>query len=126
MKPKIYLAHSSKYDFQSEFYQPIKQSPLMDDFVFLLDTPDFLPNTKKLIKSYDTVVAKIGYSTTGGGIEIGWADAFNVPLILIHNKNFHPAPYYSDMSENIISYDSPEDMVGKLQKILKRLFRVQL
>jgi len=68
-KPKIYLAHSSKYDFQSELYQPIKQSSLMNDydFVFLLDTPNFLPNTKELIKSYDAVVAEIGYPTTGGG-----------------------------------------------------------
>lgn len=122
-KPKIYLAHSSKYDFQSELYQPIKQSALMDDydFVFLLDTPDFLPNTKELIKSYDAVVAEIGYPTTGAGIEIGWADAFGIPLIFIHKDDFKPAAYYYDMGENIISYVSSGDMIEKLQQVLKHL-----
>ena len=92
------------------------------DFTFLLDQSNYLPNTKELIKSYDAVVAEISYPSIGTGIEIGWADAFRVPLILIHKEDFRPAPYYNDLSKDIIKYVSTKDMLIKLDKVFQTVF----
>lgn len=124
-KKKIYLAHSSKYDYQANLYQPIKSSNLNNEyeFTYLLDQPIFLPNTKETIKSFDAVVAEIGYPSTGAGIEIGWADAFRVPLVLIHSSEYQPATYYKELTEYIIAYNSNADMIAKLQDTLSLLFK---
>lgn len=123
MKPQIYLAHSSKYDFQNELYKPIKASLLMSDydFIFLLDTPNYLPNTKELIKTYSLVIAEMSYPSTGAGIEIGWADAFNIPIILIHNELFNPPPYLKTMSPFILKYNKANDIPILLAPILEEL-----
>jgi hypothetical protein len=91
------------------------------DFVFLLDTPNYLPNTKELIKSYSAVVAEMSYPSTGAGIEIGWADALNIPIIFIHNELYNPPPYLKTMSPHIIKYDKPTEIPLQLEPVLKTI-----
>ena len=123
MKPKIYLAHSSKFDFKNELYKPIKDSNLGEkyDFIYLLDNPDFLPNTKNLIKSYSLVIAEISYPSTGAGIEIGWTDAFNIPIIFIHNELYNPPQYLKTMSPHILKYNNSNEIPLLLEPVLKEL-----
>ena len=123
MKPQIYLAHSSNYDFQGGLYKPIKSSHLMSmyEFIFLLDKPDNLPNTKELVKSYSAVIAEMSYPSTGAGIEIGWADALRIPIIFIHNELYNPPPYLKTMSPHIIKYDKSTEIPLLLEPVLKRI-----
>jgi hypothetical protein len=91
------------------------------DFIFLLDTPNYLPNTKELIKTYSAVIAEMSYPSTGAGIEIGWADAFNIPIIFIHNELYSPPPYLKTMSPYIVKYEKPEEIPILLEPILPNL-----
>lgn len=95
MKPTIYLAHSSKFDYKKDLYEPIKRSNLASlyDFIYLMDNPGNLPNTKEMIRKFHAVIAEISYPSTGAGVEIGWADAFDMPIILIHNNTYNPPEY---------------------------------
>jgi hypothetical protein len=117
---KIYLIHSTKYDFKDELYNPIKESELIDkhDFIFLFDLTSHPDNTKGMIKSSDLVIAEVSYPTTGGGIELGWADAFNIPIICIHKKGQLGSKYATILTNKVIEYSSPEDMIEKLVKDL--------
>ncbi len=123
MKPQIYIAPSTKYDFQRELYQPLKDSTLPEtyDLFYPHDKTGNPTNSRELIKNYWAVVAEISYPSTGAGIEIGWADAFEVPLIFIHQEDFEPSSYYYDMTEHVLSYEDSEEMVNKLMYSLRSI-----
>lgn len=110
MKPIVYLAHSSKFDFKNKLYEPIKRSKIgnLYDFIYLMDNPGNLPNTKEMIQTCQAVIGEISYPSIGAGIEIGWADAFDIPLILIHNHSYNPPEYYKTFSSYLLKYDDPE------------------
>lgn len=122
MEPKVYVSHSSNFDFTSELYQPLKLSNLVNKFDFILphDGQPYQSGAKDLIKTCAKVVAEISFPSTGSGIEIGWADAFEIPLIILHNNNVTPSRYYYDLAENVLSYGSVEEMITKLADVLSQ------
>lgn len=125
-KPSIYLAHSSKFDFKNDLYEPIKRSNLADiyDFIYLMETPGNLPNTKEMIRSFNAVIGEISYPSTGAGIEIGWADALGIPLVLIHNQSYNPPEYYKTISSYVSEYDNAENIPEIIAPALKHIFGI--
>lgn len=119
---KIYLAHSTKYDYQTELYNPIKESSLSQkhEFVFFLEkiSKDEVTSSKEIIKSSDMLIADITYKSTGVGIELGWADTFQVPIICIYKKGSKFSKYLSILTKDFIEYTSSKDLVRKLEKAL--------
>jgi hypothetical protein len=128
MKPKVYLAHSSKFDYKNDLYLPIKRSslPSLYEFIYLLDNPQNLPNTKDMIQTFQVVIGEISYPSTGAGIEIGWADAFGIPIILIHNQSYSPPDYYKTLSSYIIEYDNSEKIPDLIATPLKLISSINL
>lgn len=116
----IYVAHSSNFDFKNELYKPIQQSALNNEHHIVLphEFSDIPANTKDLIKSYDLLIAEISFPSTGEGIEIGWADVFNVPMLGIFKTGQEPSSSAKVVIKDIIEYDSPEDMVVKLSAFI--------
>lgn len=119
---KIYLSHSTKYDYKKEFYEPLKQSILnkIHDINYFLqdDSPAKVKNSKEIIKDCDLIIADITFQSTAIGIEIGWADAFNKKIILIYKKGSTVSKYMSLISEDIIEYADSSDLINKLEKIV--------
>ncbi len=84
---KIYVTHSTGFNFKQELYLPLRKSPLNTQHAISLPHEgNSMTNSKELIKQTDLVVAEVSYPSTGQGIELGWADSFRVPIICISQE----------------------------------------
>jgi len=80
----IYIAHSTNYDFTNELYEPIKKSEIFKSNQIILPYSNTeWVNSKETIKNSDLIIAEVSYPSIGLGIELGWADAFNIPIVCI-------------------------------------------
>jgi len=118
---KIFVAHSSGYDYTREFYEPLRNSQI--DTIHKI----FLPNekngkpisTKNVIKNSDVVIAEVSCPSTGQGIELGWANTFNIPIICIYKKGVKPASRsLKYLTKTFISYKNKKEMIVKLENEL--------
>ena len=86
---KIYVSHSSSYDYINEIYNPIINSDISKTNTFFLphENKNKITNTKDIIASYDLVIAEVSLPSTGQGIELGWASYANVHILCVYKKN---------------------------------------
>ena len=112
---KIYLSHSTKYDYINKIYNPIKQSNLWieNEFLFPHDG-DKIKNSKEIISNCDLVIAEVSVQSTGQGIELGWAEYANIPVVCIYEKGNEVSSSIKFITNNIIEYNGAEDMISKI------------
>ena len=116
---KIYVAHSSGFDYQSELYQPLRE--LMSEereFIFPHDR-EVIDKTDSIIKDCDLFLAEVSYPSTGMGIEMGWADAAGVPIVCVYKKGSSVSPALRCMTDNFVEYSNLEDLKAKVDKLVK-------
>ncbi len=117
---KIFVAHSSYYDFQNELYKPLRNSELsIQHDIFLPQENGYEEVTKERIKDADLFVADISYPSTGQGIELGWADIFEIPIVCIYKKGSKTSKSLKKITNSFIEYENPDDMVTKLSDVLR-------
>lgn len=117
---KIYVAHSSKMNYEEKLYNPIRESKLFleNDFVF----PHIIGNiynTKDIIKSCDLVIAEVSEASIGLGIELGWADAYNIPILCIYENGKKYSTALEFVTNNFIQYTDKENMICEIEKFIK-------
>ncbi len=110
----IYLSHSSSFDFKNELYKPIKESALFNKHQFVLphDVSDKLFNSKKFLKEEaDLMIAEVSYPSFGVGIELGWADMFNVPIVGIYKKGSQVSSSVRVVTQRFFEYEDSQLLV---------------
>ena len=119
---KIYISHSSQYDYRNKIYNPLKESDLAKFNKFFLphDDENKIVNTKDIISNCDLFIAEISLPTTGQGIEIGWADYANIPILCICEKGAKISSSIKFITDKIIEYENTEDMVIKIADFIKK------
>ena len=65
-------------------------------------------------------MVEASYPKIGVGIEVGWADAYNVPIVTMYKKGYKLSNSIQPMSKTIIQYESIEDMIAKLEEVLSK------
>lgn len=115
VKPTVYIAHSTSFDFKKELYLPLKESALFDRYnlIFPHESEDF-KSSKELIKNSAMVLAEVSYASTGMGIELGWANSFNIPIVCIYKKNVQVSKSLEAISSKFIVYDSIENIDSEI------------
>jgi len=85
---KIYLSHSSSFDFEDQLYKPLKDSLLIKShqFFFAHDKENIDTKSKEIIQNSDLVIAEVSYPSTGQGIELGWADIQKIPVLCLYSS----------------------------------------
>lgn len=116
---KVYVAHSTQFDFKKDLYSPLKEIENIE-FIFPHETDAWL-NSKKTIKECDLVIAETTIKSTGLGIELGWANAFNIPIIIL-SKNKIPNSFKA-VSDIYIIYDT---ISGALSKIKNHIHKSKI
>ena len=118
---KIYISHSSKYDYRSKIYNPIKNSRLGDKYIFFFPHEDEnnVINTKDIISSYDLVIAEVSLASVGQGIELGWADYIGKPLLCVYEKGANISSSLKFICNSFIEYENVEDMIKKIGEFLE-------
>jgi hypothetical protein len=120
---KVYIAHSSSYDFAGQLYEPIKQSDLAGRHEFFLPHDDNRRDgagelSKDIIRNSDILIAEVSYPTTGEGIEIGWADAFGVPIACVYQEGAKPSGSLRFVSEKFATYTDAQSLIEALRNLL--------
>lgn len=115
---KVYISHSTSFDFLNEFYLPIKNCKDFEDVQFFFPHDDKEKNTKDIIGSFDLVVAEVSFASTGQGIEIGWADMKNIPLLCLYRKGSKISSSLKLITKNVVEYSDEQDMLKKLKLFL--------
>lgn len=115
---KIYFSHPKNID-----YKPIYE--LLDslkEYEFILPYRD---NEKPLDssslikgKNCDMIFAEVTLPSTGQGVELGWANQLNLPIICFHKKDNISSRSLKFIAKEIFEYDNLEDLSIKIKKVL--------
>lgn len=117
---KIYVGHSTSYDFARELYQPLKYSVEWEKHIFILPhefkkEPTF---SKDVISNCDLVIAEVSYPSTGLGIELGWANVLGRDILCLFKNETRPSASLKIISSNFLSYSDSTDLIEKLDQWL--------
>lgn len=115
---KIYIGHSSNFDYREKLYRPIKRSCMTREHEIIFpheNSEDQFDSREFLENECDLMVAEVSRPSTGLGIELGWADMLNLPAILANKAGSEPSSSISSVSDNIITYESSEELVQILE-----------
>jgi len=109
---KLYIGHSSNFDYISELYEPLKGSQLWIDHSIHLPH-DYLAEpsyTKDIITGSDLFIAEVSHASTGLGIELGWAHAAKIPILGIHRQDCSPSSALRLIITRFIQYTVVNDI----------------
>lgn len=118
---KIYIAHSTGFDFHNELYKVIRGSDLNSKHEFILphedsqvqfSSRDFFKN-----KSVDLVIAEVSFPSIGMGIELGWADSFRIKIAAIYRSGSKVSGSIRSVTDTLVEYGD-SDLVDKLEVVL--------
>ena len=119
----IYICHSRNFDFKNELYAPIRSSELnaKHNFIFPNEDAETPFNSKELLfnKGCDLVIAEVSYPSTGQGIELGWANILEIPIVCLYKDGTTPARSLSAVSSKLLMYTSTENMIEDITGVLR-------
>ncbi len=116
---KIYIAHSKSFDFQKELYQPIKNSTLIQEHTFIFPHEHSMEpfNSKGLFQNgCDLIIAEVSYPATGVGIEIGWANMLNIPVVCIFKNGFEISMSLKSITDKFLNYSNNDELLKQLRQ----------
>lgn len=116
---KVYVAHSSDFDYVNKLYKPLRESRLnaVHDF-FLPHEKGQAEDTKELMKECDLLLADVSKPSTGEGIEIGRAEAIGLRIVFVYEKGSKVSSSLKFVSQEIIEYSDSADLIEKVSSIL--------
>lgn len=121
----IYFSHSSRMDYQKLLYEPILSSHLCKTYKFVLphqENPDEPFQTKSLFESggCKLVLAEVSLPSTGQGIELGWAELLEIPIICLYRRGSVITNSLKCVSQHFMEYKDTNDMIGKIAICLNK------
>jgi nucleoside 2-deoxyribosyltransferase len=126
----IYLAHAKEYpDFKQNLYLPLVDLLTKDLHLILPHQNSDSPfNSRQLIfyQKVDLVLAELSYPATGLGIEMGWANSQNIPIIGLTKNNYKVSSSAQMLCQKILFYDEldskfREELLEELSKLTPKL-----
>src|SRR5690242_2631599 len=115
----IYISHSRKFDFQKDLYQPILDSDLANKHHFILphEKSEAPYETKELFraKRCNFIIAEVSYPSTGQGVELGWADILEIPVVCIYKQGAEISIALSSVSNKFLMYTDSENMIQDIR-----------
>lgn len=117
---KIYVAHSSSFDFEGQLYKPLRSSSLNADHEFVFPHEGMEQYTKDVLKTCDLVIAEVSLPSTGEGIELGWADLLGVPVVAIHKEGSEVSSSIKLVAKELLPYTDFEDMLAQIATLIQK------
>jgi len=117
---KIYVGHSSSFDYKKDLYQPIKNSELNTKHEIILPHEHSIAptNTQEKLKTMNLFIAEVSHPSTGLGIELGWANSINLPIIAIHKTDRTVSSSIATITKQIHEYANEHQLISKLTEII--------
>jgi hypothetical protein len=116
---KLYLSHSSSFDYRKELYKPLKSTLSANLNVFFPhDKGNVGTKSQDIIAESDYLLAEVSFPSTGQGIEIGWADTNNIPIICFYRSGSKISSSLRFVTDVFLEYSSEQEMTSKLNEWL--------
>ncbi len=117
---KIYISHSTNFDFKKELYEPLKNSGLQHEWIFPHNTTTEQYNSKELFANNDCdlVIAEVSHSSIGLGIELGWANIAQIRIVCVYKTNSKYSSSLKSVSNEFLGYTDSVDLVEKIKQII--------
>lgn len=114
---KIYVGHSSSFDFQNALYAPLKKSDLAKNhhFIFPHDVALEPQSTRETICNCDLFMAEVSHPSTGLGIEIGWANVARRNILCIYKTGSRPSAALKIITQQFLEYKNSADLIEQLK-----------
>jgi nucleoside 2-deoxyribosyltransferase len=118
---KIYIGHSINLNYENELYAPLRNSALNDEHEIIFPNEDEEQKmlTKDIIKTADIVISDVTYSSTGVGIELGWADMLGKKPYCIYKTGHKVTSVLSSVTQNVFEYTDNKDLVKTVEEIIE-------
>lgn len=120
---KIYVCHSSIFNYKKNLYKPIRESTLnkKHEFIFPHETSDTPFKSKDIIPKCDLIISEISYPSTGMGIELGWANKECKRILFVYKKGVEISKSLKEISSDFIEYLDTKDLIKKLELFFNKL-----
>ena len=119
---KIYVSHSSAFDYKTELYDPLKAIAAEQCELYLPhQTQITAHNTRKVIASSDLFFAEVSYPSTGQGIEIAWADAADIPIVCFHEQSAKISSSLKLICCAFYAYKNRQNMASLFAQVVRDL-----
>ncbi len=114
---KILVAHASNFDYQTELYQPLKQSAVMQQHTVIYphDEENTEIETNSHIPDTNLMIAEVSYPSTGAGIEIGLVQAAGIPTLFVYKAGTKPTGSLRFIKGKRIEYTDSADLIAKVE-----------
>lgn len=124
---QIYVGHSMNFDFQTELYEPLRDSVIANSniFVFPHQRKDQRINSKGKLRNVDCMIAEISYPSTGLGAELAWANQYGVPIIAVAKRELKISDSAQDLATSFDEYSNDEELIDKICLRLNNMQGVQ-
>ena len=117
----IYVGHSSSITFKEQLYQPLRNSSLDNKHNIVLphENTDAQFNSKQFLENEcDVFIAEISEASTGLGIELGWADLYDVPVICVYRKGSQSSSAVPAVFDTVEQYENSENLIEVINEFL--------
>lgn len=119
----IYVAHKKDSVYAETLYNVINSSNLAKTYNIIFPHEnggkDF--NSKEVISKCSFVLAEVSDHATGVGVELGWADAYNIPIICLHREWCKPSGTLTYLTDKFYSYGSRHSLLTVLNDLWETL-----
>lgn len=114
---KIIVTHASSFDYEKEFYEPLRNAVegTSHELIFPHIWHAQNKSTKEFLNGADLVIGEVSYPSTGQGIEFGWADMLNVPILFLRKQGAKSSSTLKYLKGDFLEYTNPEDLVQKVR-----------
>ena len=119
----IYIGHSRSFDYEHELYEPVRQLQLDENIKIILpyEKEGEHVKTKELFqKDCDLFIAEVSYPATGLGMELAYADIFEVPIICFFKSGSKISGSIKGVTNNFVEYVDINDLQMKLSDEINR------
>lgn len=116
---KIYIGHASSLDFRENLYSWLEGSKLDEKHEIVLphkESDELFDSREFLENKCDLFVAEVSEPSTGLGIELGWADIYDVPVVCIYREGEKFSGSIEAITDRVIGYSSPEEIPDLILK----------
>ena len=122
---KIYVGHSTKYDYKNEIYKPLLDSILSKKVEFILPhNTDKTFNSKEVIENSNLFIAEISEPSLGLGIEIGRAEMKGKKILCMCNDKDKVPSSLKHVNMDVITYSDRNDMIRKIEEYVYNNFSI--
>ena len=119
---QIYCAHARSFDYEKEYYEPLRTSSLaiVHKLIFPHATEEFFDSTPVIAES-QLVLAEVTFPATGLGIELGRAQILGIPILAIHEKGVRPSSSVLHIASLVLEYEPSKDLVQVVEIGIEQL-----